>query len=196
MLAVLFALFNQLSGINAIIYYAPRIFELTGLGKSSALLSSAGVGFINLVFTVLAINFIDKLGRKVLMHVGTFGLIFTLGMVSLSFYTSIGINAVPIYLFLYIAFFAFSQGAVIWVFISEIFPNDVRAFGQSLGSFTHWFMAALIAFTFPAFTDSIGPGNTFLIFAIMMVLQWIFVWRVMPETRGKSLEELGKTMTK
>ncbi len=196
MLAILFAMFNQLSGINAIIYYAPRIFEMTGLGKSSALLSSAGIGLINFIFTIAAIYFIDKLGRKMLMHVGTFGLIFTLGMVALSFYTNIGTLAVPIYLFLYIAFFAFSQGAVIWVFISEIFPNEVRAFGQSLGSFTHWFMAALIAFTFPGITASMGAGNTFMFFTVMMGLQWIFVWKIMPETRGKSLEDLGKSLTK
>ena len=195
MLAVLFAFFNQLSGINAIIYYAPRIFEIAGLGKSAALLSSAGVGVVNFVFTLLAISLIDKLGRKMLMHYGSFGLIFTLGTVAFSFYTSIGKLAIPYYLFTYIAFFAFSQGAVIWVFISEIFPNEKRAFGQSLGSFTHWILAAAIAFVFPAFTTRLGPANTFMIFAGMMVLQWLFVWKVMPETKGKTLEDLGKTLT-
>ena len=191
MLAVLFAFFNQASGINAIIYYAPRIFEMVGLGKSSALLSSAGIGLINFVFTLLAINIIDRFGRRTLMLIGTCGLIVTLGLVAKAFYLEefSGI-AVPIYLFVYIAFFAFSQGAVIWVFISEIFPNQVRASGQALGSFTHWFMAALIAFTFPYIAETLGGGTTFLIFTFMMVLQLLFVWRLMPETKGTSLERM------
>ena len=189
MLAVLIAFFNQVSGINAIIYYAPRIFEMTGLGESSALLSTAGIGIVNFIFTLLAMRFIDKVGRKSLMLIGSIGLIITLGLVSRAFYTeSFGGLAVPIFLFIYIAFFAFSQGAVIWVFISEVFPNEVRAGGQALGSFTHWFMAALIAFSFPAIADKLGGGTTFLIFAIMMVLQLVFVLRLMPETKGKSLE--------
>ncbi|AKD02085.1 sugar porter family MFS transporter [Pontibacter korlensis] len=192
MLAVLFAVFNQVSGINAIIYYAPRIFEMTGLGKDAALLSSAGVGLVNFIFTLLALNFIDRVGRRVLMLVGSFGLILTLGMVSWAFYTESFGMVVPVSLFAYIAFFAFSQGAVIWVFISEIFPNSVRASGQALGSFTHWFMAAVIAFVFPYITASLGGGNTFLIFTIMMVLQLLFVWKIMPETKGVSLEEIGK----
>jgi sugar porter (SP) family MFS transporter len=190
-LAILFAFFNQASGINAIIYYAPRIFEMVGLGKSSALLSSAGIGLINFCFTLLAINFIDRFGRRTLMLIGSCGLIVTLGLVAKAFYLEefSGI-AVPIYLFVYIAFFAFSQGAVIWVFISEIFPNQVRASGQALGSFTHWFMAALIAFTFPYIAETLGGGNTFLIFTFMMVLQLLFVWRMMPETKGTSLEKM------
>ncbi|MFY0688427.1 MAG: sugar porter family MFS transporter [Cyclobacteriaceae bacterium] len=196
-LAILFAFFNQVSGINAIIYYAPRIFEMTGLGKSSALLSSVGIGAVNFIFTLLALNFIDRLGRKILMHIGSFGLICTLGLVAYAFkFTSVQTMAVPLYLFAYIGFFAFSQGAVIWVFISEIFPNEVRAFGQSLGSFTHWLMAAIISFTFPAFTELLGPSMTFLVFAIMMIFQWVFVAVAMPETGGKSLEELGDNLTK
>jgi sugar porter (SP) family MFS transporter len=188
-LAVLIAFFNQVSGINAIIYYAPRIFEMTGLGESSALLSTAGIGIINFIFTLLAMRLIDKFGRRTLMLIGSIGLIITLGLVSRAFYTeSFGGMAVPVFLFIYIAFFAFSQGAVIWVFISEVFPNEVRAGGQSLGSFTHWFMAALIAFSFPAISEKLGGGTTFLIFAIMMILQLLFVLRLMPETKGKSLE--------
>jgi MFS transporter, SP family, arabinose:H+ symporter len=194
-LAVTLAIFNQVSGINAIIYYAPRIFEMAGLGKSSALLSSVGIGVINFMFTLLAIVFIDKLGRRLLMHIGSFGLIGTLSMVAYSFHVGPDrMTSVPIYLFIYIAFFAFSQGAVIWVFISEIFPNDVRAFGQSVGSFTHWIMAACIAAIFPALTAQIGPANTFMLFACMMVLQWVFVFLYMPETKGRSLEDLGKTL--
>jgi len=191
MLAILFALFNQLSGINAIIYYAPRIFEMTGLGTDSALLSTAGLGLVNFVFTLLAVNFIDRYGRRTLMMIGSVGVIITLSLVANSFYTQ-NFNgfAVPVYLFLYIAFFAFSQGAVIWVFISEIFPNEVRAKGQALGSFIHWLMATIIAFTFPYITDTIGGGNSFMLFAIMMVLQLLFVWKIMPETKGRSLEHI------
>ncbi|CAN5589551.1 sugar porter family MFS transporter [soil metagenome] len=192
-LALLFAFFNQLSGINAIIYYAPRIFEMAGLGRSSALLSSAGVGLVNFIFTLLALNFIDRFGRRTLMLIGSFGLIATLALVSRAFYIQdFGNFSVPIFLFVYIAFFAFSQGAVIWVFISEIFPNQVRAYGQSLGSFTHWFMAAVIAFTFPYIAETLGGGTTFLIFTVMMVFQLIFVWLMMPETKGTSLEQLEK----
>ena len=194
MLAVAFAVFNQVSGINAIIYYAPRIFEMTGLGKNASLLSSVGIGLVNLVFTMLALAFIDRVGRRKLMLIGSYGLILTLGIVSWAFYTrSFGGLLVPISLFVYIAFFALSQGAVIWVFISEIFPNSVRASGQALGSFTHWFMAAVIAFAFPYITATLGGGNTFMIFAVMMVLQLLFVWKVMPETKGMSLEQIGST---
>lgn len=190
-LAFLFAMFNQLSGINAIIYYAPRIFEMTGLGKEAALLSSAGIGLVNFAFTLFALQVIDRFGRKTLMLIGSVGLILTLGLVARAFYIEDKGYAVPIYLFVYIAFFAFSQGAVIWVFISEIFPNEVRAKGQALGSSTHWVMAALIAFTFPTIAEKLGGGHTFLIFTGMMVLQLLFVWRMMPETKNTSLEALG-----
>jgi hypothetical protein len=129
------------------------------------------------------------------MLIGSIGLIFTLGMVSYSFY-AVNFNgfAVPVFLFIYIAFFAFSQGAVIWVFISEIFPNQVRAKGQTLGSATHWIMAAAIAFSFPYLAEKAGGGNTFLFFCIMMCIQLIFVWKVMPETKGKSLEQIEHTL--
>src|SRR5688572_17254178 len=195
MLAIFFAVFNQVSGINAIIYYAPRIFEMTGLGSNSSLLSTAGLGLINFSFTLLAMNFIDRIGRRTLMMIGSIGLIFTLAMVSYSFYAA-NFNgfAVPVFLFIYIAFFAFSQGAVIWVFISEIFPNQVRAKGQTLGSTTHWIMAAAIAFSFPYLAEKAGGGNTFLFFCIMMCIQLIFVWKVMPETKGKSLEQIEHTL--
>jgi len=190
-LAILFAAFNQVSGINAIIYYSPRIFEMTGLGTSSSLLSTAGLGVINFSFTLLAMNFIDRVGRRTLMLIGSFGLIVTLAMVSYSFYKE-NFNgwAVPVFLFIYIAFFAFSQGAVIWVFISEIFPNQVRAKGQTLGSTTHWIMAAFIAFSFPYLAEKAGGGNTFLFFCVMMCVQLIVVWKIVPETKGKSLEQI------
>jgi len=192
LLAVLLAAFNQLSGINAVIYYAPRIFKMTGLGAESSLLSSVGLGLVNFVFTLLAMNFIDRYGRRTLMFIGSVGLIATLALVAISFYAQqFSGYLVPAYLFVYIAFFAFSQGAVLWVFISEIFPNEIRARGQALGSFTHWFMAAVIAFTFPFISEKLGGGNSFMLFSVMMVLQLLFVWKIMPETKGRSLEQLG-----
>ena len=190
-LAMLFAFFNQMSGINAIIYYAPRIFQMAGLGASSSLLSTVGIGMINFIFTLFAINIIDRVGRRLLMLIGSFGLIASLGMVAWTFYAGDFEGfAIPIYMMVFIAFFAFSQGAVIWVFISEIFPNQVRAKGQTLGSSTHWIMAAIIAFSFPYLAEKLGGAVTFSFFGSMMVLQLIFVWRWMPETKGKSLEQI------
>ena len=194
-LAVLFAIFNQVSGINAIIYYAPRIFEMAGLGAHTSLLSTVGIGMVNFTFTLIAIAFIDKIGRRTLMLIGSFGLILSLGLVSSTFYTGdFSDSAIIVYLMFYIAFFAFSQGAVIWVFISEIFPNEVRAKGQTLGSFTHWIMAAIVAFSFPYFAEQLGGGTTFMFFGVMMFLQLIFVWKMMPETKGKSLEQIETSM--
>lgn len=194
-LAILFAVFNQVSGINAIIYYAPRVFEMAGLGAQSSLLSTVGIGLVNFIFTLIAINFIDKVGRRKLMFIGSIGLIVSLSLVSYAFFSgnTEGI-AVTLYLMVFIAFFAFSQGAVIWVFISEIFPNDVRAKGQTLGSLTHWVMAAIITFSFPALTELLGGAYTFMIFAGCMVLQLVYVWKLMPETKGKSLEDMGDAM--
>jgi sugar porter (SP) family MFS transporter len=190
-LAMLFAFFNQVSGINAIIYYAPRIFEMAGLGAHSSLLSTVGIGMVNFIFTLLAINIIDKVGRKLLMLIGSVGLIGSLFLVAFTFHNGqFDGFAIPIYVMVFIAFFAFSQGAVIWVFISEIFPNQVRAQGQTLGSSTHWIMAAIIAFSFPFFAEKLGGAVTFSFFGTMMVLQLIFVWRFMPETKGKSLEQI------
>lgn len=194
-LAVLFAVFNQVSGINAIIYYSPRIFEMAGLGAHTSLLSTVGIGLVNFTFTLIAIGFIDKIGRRTLMLVGSVGLILSLGLVSQTFFNKdFSGFAITFYLMIYIAFFAFSQGAVIWVFISEIFPNEVRAKGQTLGSSTHWIMAALIAFSFPYFAEQLGGGITFMFFSGMMLLQLIFVWRMMPETKGKSLEQIEHSM--
>lgn len=190
-LAFLFAFFNQVSGINAIIYYAPRIFELAGLGKESALLSSAGIGLANLLSTFVGLALIDKYGRKTLMIVGSLGLILSLTLVTHAFYTHQDGMMVPIYLFMFIAFFAFSQGAVIWVFIAEIFPNEVRAYGQTVGSSTHWIMAALISFSFPMITESFGGAAAFGFFTVMMICQLIFAWKIMPETKGKALEDMN-----
>ena len=186
------AFFNQFSGINAFLYYAPRIFEEAGLGESTALLSSVGIGVTNLVFTLLGVFLIDRVGRKTLMYVGSVGYIISLGLVSAAFFYSWTGLAVPIFLFLFIAAHAIGQGAVIWVFISEIFPNHLRASGQSFGSSVHWILAALIPSLIPYLFQHpmVGAGVVFLIFAVMMVFQLLFVMFLMPETKGKTLEEL------
>jgi len=196
LLAFFIAFFNQLSGINAFLYYAPRIFEEAGLGESTALLSSIGIGVTNLIFTLLGVSLIDKLGRKTLMYIGSVGYIISLGLVSTAFFLGWQGMAVPIFLFLFIASHAIGQGAVIWVFISEIFPNHLRASGQSFGSSTHWVLAAIIPSMVPMLFSTIGAGVVFLIFTIMMVFQLLFVFYVMPEIKGVSLEELSKKLTR
>ncbi len=242
MLAVAIAAFNQLSGINAILYYSKRIFEMAGAGESSALLNSVGIGLTNLVFTMLALLVIDRFGRRRLMLVGSVGYIISLSCVAWAFYTyagefnaamdaskqvaeareavavapadpaagqalaaaettlekataatGLGGTTVLLGLALFIAAHAFGQGAVIWVFISEIFPNRVRARGQALGSFTHWFMAALISQSFPMIAEASG-GHAFAFYAVMMVLQLLWVLLVMPETKGIPLEEIQKKL--
>jgi len=194
---VLLAMFNQLSGINAIMYYAPRIFEMTGLAKDTALLQAVSIGVTNMIFTLLAISLIDKFGRKTLLIIGSVGMVVFLGLVAQAFYSQdFGGYAVMFYLVGFIAFFAFSQGAVIWVFMSEIFPNKVRSQGQTLGSFTHWIMAAIISWTFPILVESSDNGGfySFLLFAVMMFAHGIFVWKVLPETKGKSLEGIQRDL--
>jgi MFS transporter, SP family, arabinose:H+ symporter len=194
-LAFLFAFFNQLSGINAVIYYAPRIFEMTGLGKDSALLSTAGIGVVNMVFTIMGWWLIDRYGRKVLMYIGSIGYIISLTLIAMAFFNESYAN-VPLFIFAFIAAHAIGQGSVIWVFISEIFPNSIRASGMAWGSLTHWIFAALIANFFPYFAKEIGGGMIFAIFAGMMVLQLLYVWFMMPETKGISLEDLQKKLVK
>ena len=194
LLAFLIALFNQFSGINAFLYYAPRIFAEAGLGESTALLSSVGIGAANLVFTLIGVFLIDVLGRKVLMYIGSVGYIISLSLVSIAFFLKWQGIQVPVFLFLFVASHAVGQGAVIWVFISEIFPNHLRAGGQAFGSSTHWVLAAIIPSMIPFLFSTIGAGVVFLIFAIMMVFQLLFVIFLMPETKGKSLEELQKTV--
>lgn len=193
LLAFLFALFNQVSGINAVIYYAPRIFKLAGQEASTALLSSAGIGLINLVFTLIGVTLIDRFGRKFLMYIGSIGYIISLSLIANAFFSE-NYAGITYFLFAFIAAHAIGQGAVIWVFISEIFPNQVRAAGQSFGSFTHWIFAALIANVFPLFANdsSSGTGTIFLFFTAMMVLQLLFVAFMMPETKGVSLEDMEK----
>ena len=189
LLAFLIAFFNQLSGINAILYFAPRIFELTGLGTQAALLQSVGIGITNLIFTFVGLWLIDRLGRRTLLYIGSFGYIASLGLVSWAFYTG-HFAIVPVCIFAFIAAHAVGQGAVIWVFISEIFPNRHRADGQSLGSFTHWIFAALLTTFFPQMVTAFSPGSVFLFFCGMMVLQLIWVAWFVPETKGVPLEEI------
>jgi sugar porter (SP) family MFS transporter len=192
LLAFLIAFFNQLSGINAIIYFAPRVFSLAGLEKSGAFLSSVGIGVVNFIFTLVGWYLIDRVGRRKLMYIGSIGYIVSLSLIALSFYYGFH-NGITLFVFLFIAAHAIGQGAVIWVFISEVFPNSVRAAGMSLGSLTHWFFAALISqtFTFFAESPSIGPVRIFGFFAVMMVFQLLFVWKMMPETKGIALEDMN-----
>jgi sugar porter (SP) family MFS transporter len=193
LLAFLLAFFNQASGINAIIYYAPRVFEMAGLAKSSAFLSSAGIGLVNLVFTMVGLALIDRFGRRVLMYIGSLGYIISLALIARAFYTS-QFEGMTFFVFVFIAAHAIGQGAVIWVFISEIFPNEVRAAGQSFGSLTHWVFAAIIANIFPMMANAFGGGPIFLFFTVMMVLQLLFVRFMMPETRGVALEDMQLRM--
>ncbi len=196
-LAVMIAFFNQMSGINAIIYFAPRVFELAGISKQGAFLQSVGVGLVNLVFTMLGLYLIDRIGRKVLMLIGSVGYIISLAAVAAAFYLDhTGGMIVPILLFIFIASHAIGQGAVIWVFISEVFPNSVRAYGQSLGASTHWIMAAIITTLFPILAVKIGPAPIFAFFGVMMVFQLLWVIFIMPETKGKSLEEIESKLVK
>ena len=194
MLAVAVAMFNQLSGINALMYYAPRIFQMAGAGTETALLQAVAVGGTNLLFTIVALFIIDKLGRRPLLLIGSVGTALSLALVAAAFYAdAVAGNLVLVCLLSFIAFFALSQGAVIWVYLSEIFPNRVRSQGQALGSFTHWFMAAVVTWTFPVIASASG-GHAFAFFAVMMVLQFFFAWKIMPETKGASLEELEARM--
>ena len=196
MLAFLVAAFNQFSGINAFLYYAPRIFEAGGIGQSAALLNSVGIGLTNVIFTYIGINLIDKLGRRSLMYIGSIGYIISLTLISLSFILDWGGILLPIFLFLFIASHAIGQGAIIWVYISEIFPNHVRSYGQSFGVSTHWVLAAIIPSLIPFLFSWIGPGIVFGFFAFMMVLQLLFTHFIMPETKGVSLEDLSKKLIK
>ena len=192
-MAFLIAFFNQLSGINAILYFAPRIFELTGLGEKAAFLQSVGIGVTNLIFTFVGLWLIDRLGRRTLLFIGSFGYILSLGLVAWAFFTQ-HFSIVPACIFAFIAAHAVGQGAVIWVFISEIFPNRHRAEGQALGSFTHWVFAALLTSFFPKMVSAFPPGYVFLFFCGMMVLQLIWVKTMVPETKGVPLEKIQERL--
>lgn len=198
-IAFLVAMFNQFSGINALLYYAPRIFELTGLSAADSMFQPVLIGITNGIFTILGLLIIDKVGRKKLLIAGSIGMAVCLGLVARAFYMQ-NFAGYELLFFLvgYIMFFAFSTGAVIWVLISEVFPNSVRGQGQSLGSFTHWFFAAVITFLFPIVAGEykLGSGHAFAFFSIMMLIQAIVVWKYFPETKGKTLEELGDELSK
>jgi SP family arabinose:H+ symporter-like MFS transporter len=193
LLAVLIAFFNQMSGINAILYFAPRIFELSGLGAKAALLQSIGIGITNLIFTFVGLWLIDRLGRRTLLYIGSFGYIGSLGLTAWAFFTG-HFLIVPACIFAFIAAHAIGQGAVIWVFISEIFPNRHRAEGQSLGCGTHWIFAALLTTFFPKMVAAFPVGYVFAFFTGMMCLQLLWVKTMVPETKGASLEQIQRQL--
>ena len=190
LLAFLVAFFNQMSGVNFVLYYAPRIFERAGIEAEAVLGASVPIGVVNLLFTLLGMYLIDNFGRKKLLYVGSFGYIASLSGVSWAFFSGAQGAIVVIFVCAFIAAHAVGQGAVIWVFISEIFPNAVRDYGMSLGSGTHWVMAATITLLTPTILATFTGGQIFAFFAGMMVLQLLFVWLVMPETKGLTLEEM------
>ncbi|MGD0579762.1 MAG: sugar porter family MFS transporter [Bryobacteraceae bacterium] len=193
LLAILIGMFNQLSGINAILYYLNDIFARAGFDKVSSDLQAVAIGATNLLATILAMSVIDRLGRKLLLLIGSVGTALCLAGVATIFFTHRHEELLVWLLVGFIGFFAFSQGAVIWVYLSEVFPNRVRAKGQSLGSFTHWFMNALIAWTFPQIAKSSGAAP-FMLFSAMMALQFFVVLFVFPETKGLSLEQMQKKL--
>lgn len=197
MVAFLVAMFNQFSGINAILYYAPRIFEQSGLSSADSLLQSVAIGVVNLIFTFLGFLLIDKAGRRKLLMFGSVGMSACLGIAASVFmFSDVSGMLLLVSILFYIAFFGMSTGAVIWVLISEVFPNSVRAKGQSFGSLTHWLFAALITFCFPVIAEAGGAGLaiTFGFFSVMMILQMLVAWLYFPETKGKSLEELSERL--
>jgi MFS family permease len=198
--ALALAAFNQFSGINALMYYAPKIFNMGGSTGDAALLQSIPMGVMMVMSTLIGLAIIDRLGRKSLLIIGSLGMAFFLVMVGMQFNRMEATDEIGASIMLwflgYILFFGPSTGAVLWVFISEIFPNRVRSKGQAAGSFTVWVSAALVTQLFPvaAAADGIGPGNSFIFFAFCMLGQALFVWLLLPETKGVSLEELQKKM--
>lgn len=198
MLATVFAFFAQMSGINVIMYYAPMIFEKAGASTSSAMLQAVAVGLTNLVFTIFAMFLIDKLGRRPLLMIGAVGMFISLAGAAAHYYdpSLVSDMAMVICVLGFVAFFAFSQGAVIWVFLSEIFPNRIRSKGQALGSFVDWIVNAVIGLLFPLALSTFGGGDVFMFFGVLMIPFFFFVLKVMPETKGRSLEELEKIVVR
>lgn len=196
LIAFLIATFNQLAGINAILYYAPRIFEMSGVARGASLVQSVIIGITNLTFTMIGMVLIDKVGRKKLLYTGSLGMMLALGTVSYGFYNELTSGyLLLICVMVFIAFFAVSLGACIWVVIAEVFPNSVRNKGQVLGSMTHWVWSALLTWTFPMFLGAGGTGGAviFGIFAIMSTLSLVFAWKL-PETKNKSLEQIQREL--
>lgn len=196
MLAFLIAFFNQLSGINFILYYAPEILQKAGLASEDSLFSSISIGLVNLIFTLIGMYLIDRAGRKQLMYIGSIGYIVSLSMVTYGFYFESSASFKLIFILMFIASHAIGQGAVIWVFISEIFPSRVRAYGQAWGCGTHWVFAALITLFGAILINAFAPWMVFAFFAFFMVLQLLFTHFLMPETKGVSLEDLQKRLVK
>jgi sugar porter (SP) family MFS transporter len=192
-LAFLLMLFSQLSGVNAILYFAPRSLEMTGLGENAALLQSVGIGVTNMIFTIVGLYLIDRLGRRILLLIGAIGYVLALGTCSWAFYTET-YAVVPWAIFGFIAAFAMGMGAVVWVYVSEIFPDAHRASGQTVGSATHWVSAALVTYTFPLVVDSVPTWGLFLFFSSMMVLHVLQVIFMVPETKGVPLEEMEEKL--
>ncbi|MEY2962873.1 MAG: hypothetical protein RL754_134 [Bacteroidota bacterium] len=190
LLAFLLAFFNQLSGINFILYYAPAILENAGFASSDSLLSSISIGGTNLIFTFVGLYLIDRMGRKSLMYIGSIGYIISLAMVAYGFKTDASASFNLSFILMFIASHAVGQGAVIWVFISEIFPNSVRAAGQAWGTGTHWVFAALITMLGEVVIEAFPGWTVFAFFAVFMLLQLLFTHFMMPETKGTSLEDL------
>ncbi len=200
LLAFAIAAFNQLSGINAVLYYAPEVFRMAGAGENAAFLESVAVGGVNLIATMAALTVIDRIGRRKLMLVGSVGYLISLSGLEVVFFiynenfSGVSSALVLVGIMVFIASHAFGQGAVIWVFISEIFPNRIRGRGQSFGSLTHWVFAAVVSWSFPGIASALGGGAAFLLFAICMVGQLVWVIRVMPETKGIPLEEMEREL--
>jgi SP family arabinose:H+ symporter-like MFS transporter len=193
MLAILIAFFNQMSGINAVLYFAPRIFELAGVGEKAALFQSIGIGLTNLVFTLLGLWLIDRLGRRTLLLIGSAGYIASLGAIAYAFYSA-HYTFIPVMIFAFIGAHAMGQGVTIWVYIAEIFPNRYRAKGQALGSFTHWIFAAALTSFFPAAVAAFSPAAVFAFFTAMMLLHLIWVLTLVVETKGVSLEQISERL--
>ncbi len=199
-IAFFVAFFNQASGINFLLYYAPRILEEAGFAKNNSLLSSISLGLMNLVFTFVGLWLIDRIGRKTLLIIGSFGYIISLSMVAYGFINHSAPEFMLSFLLLFIASHAIGQGAVIWVLISEIFPTQIRAKGQAFGASIHWIFAALITLVTPVFLDSENgifkdnPWPIFAFFTVMMALQLVWIIAKVPETKGVSLEELQKKL--
>ncbi len=193
LLAILIAFFNQMSGINAILYFAPRIFQMAGLAQKAALLQSVGIGVTMLIFTFVGLGLVDRLGRRALLCIGSLGYILSLGLVAWAFFSG-HFSIVPVCIFVFVAAHNIGQGAVIWAFLSEIFPNRQRAEGVALGCSTHWICAALITTFFPKTVAAFAPGYIFSFFAFMMVLQLVWVITMVPETKGVPLEQIQKQL--
>ncbi len=195
-IGIILAILVQVSGINTIVDYAPKILLAAGVEIKNALLQTSLIGLINFIFTFIAISFIDKLGRRLLYLIGSMGMIVTLLLIAGSFYWSMNGTFTLICIMLFIAFFASCIGPVFWTLVSEIFPNQIRGKAVALASFTQWIFNFLVVLLFPHFLKSIGGATTFLFLAFMSFVQWLFTYLYMPETKGKSLEEIEHLWSK